>query len=276
MPSFWKHVNQVLREAQIIIEVLDARMIEETRNVEIEDKIRRLKKQILYGVTKCDLTNLDELKLKIKALQPSVFISCRERLGTTILKKKILELSHGEPVIVGVVGYPNVGKSSLINALAGRAAARTSAESGFTKGLQKIRINSKIILLDTPGVFPKGKADSANYGKTGVIDYAKIKEPEIAALQLIKEERELILAHYQMEDKQMVDQQMRNYFTTDELTIGTRESPADRMDAEEILIKLAFKWNKLQKGGKPDLEAAARQLLKEWQTGKILCRDFSV
>ncbi len=264
MPSFWEHVNQVLKQAQIIIEVLDARMIEETRNIEIEEKVRRLKKQIIYGITKCDLTNIDDLKLKIRVLQPSVFISSREHLGVTILKKKILELSHGEPVIVGVVGYPNVGKSSLINALAGRAAARTSAESGFTKGLQKIKINSKITLLDTPGVFPKYKADSAKYGKIGAIDYAKIKEPELAALQLIKEENELILAHYQIDV-----QQVKNDFTTDKPAGEIRESPFDRMDAEEILIKLAFKWNKLQKGGIPDLEAAARQLLKEWQNGRI-------
>ncbi|MBI2102770.1 50S ribosome-binding GTPase [Candidatus Woesearchaeota archaeon] len=241
MPSFWVHVNQVLKEAQVVIEVLDARTIEETRNIEIEGKIRRLNKKIIYAITKCDLVKIDELKIKIKNLQPSVFISSRDHLGTTILKKKILELSRGEPVIVGVVGYPNVGKSSLINALAGRAATRTSAESGFTKGMQKVKVGPKITLLDTPGVFPRMEKDTAKHGKTGAVDFAKIKDPEIAALHLIEDEKEKIKDHYKIVED----------------------------DPEEILSVLSRKWKRLQKGGGPDLEATARQLLKDWQTGKI-------
>ncbi len=242
MPSYWIHVNKVLREAEIIIEVLDARMIEETRNKEIEDKIRKLGKKILYVLTKCDLVNIEELKFRIKDLQPSVFISSIERLGTTILKKKILELSRGEDVVVGVVGYPNVGKSSLINALSGRAATRTSSESGFTKGMQKVRVGPKIVVLDTPGVFPKMEKDLAKHGKIGAIDYAKIKDPEIAVLQLIEEEKEMIVHHYHIEAKE---------------------------DPEEMLEEIAIKLKRLQKGGVPDLEATARWILKEWQTGKM-------
>ncbi len=242
MPSYWVHVNQVLKEAQIIIEVLDARMIKETRNIEIEKKINKLGKKILYVLTKCDLVNIEELKFKIKDLQPAVFISSTERLGTTILRRKILEISKGEDVVVGVVGYPNVGKSSLINALAGRAAARTSSESGFTKGMQKVRVDPKIILLDTPGVFPQMEKDLAKHGRIGAIDYAKIKDPEIAVLQLIEKEKEMIVRHYQVEAKD---------------------------DPEEMLQAIAVKLNRLQRGGIPDLEATARLILREWQTGKM-------
>jgi len=241
MPSFWRHVNQVLREAEIIIEVLDARLINETRNKEIEDKVKKLGKKILYVITKCDLVNVSKLKKEIKSLQPSVFISSTEHHGTTILKKKILELSRGEKVTVGVVGYPNVGKSSLINSLSGRGAAKTSSESGYTKGMQKIRVDNKILILDTPGVFPKMEKDLIKHGKIGAISYSKIKDPEIAVLNLIKDELELITKHYNLNSR----------------------------DPEEILEELALKFNKLLKKGKPDLESTARFLLKEWQTGKI-------
>ncbi|MBI2662885.1 50S ribosome-binding GTPase [Candidatus Woesearchaeota archaeon] len=241
MPSFWRHVNKVLEYSNIIIEVLDARMIEETRNREIEDKIERLGKKILYVITKCDLVDIKKLEEEKKRLRPSVFISSTEKLGTTILKKKILELSHGESVTVGVVGYPNVGKSSLINALSGKGSARTSAQSGFTRGLQKIRVDSKILLLDTPGVLPNKEDNDFKHAKIGAVDYGKIKDPETAALKLIEEKKELILKRYGLADGEL----------------------------ENILEEFAFKMNKIAKKGKADLDGAARLLLKEWQTGKM-------
>ena len=241
MPSFWVHVKKVLKEAEIIIEVLDARLINETRNKEIEDKVNKAGKILLYVVTKCDLVDLNKLKKEMKNLKPSVFISSTEHYGTTILKKKILELSKGESVIVGVVGYPNVGKSSLINSLSGRGAARTSSESGYTKGMQKVKVDNKILILDTPGVFPNKEKDIIKHSRIGAVDYSKIKDPEIAALHLIKDEKELIINHYQLQLE----------------------------DAEDLLEELAFKFNKLEKGGIADLETAARFLLKEWQKGKI-------
>ena len=141
---------------------------------------------------------------------------------------------------MGVVGYPNVGKSSLINALAGRGAARTSAESGYTKGFQKIKVDNKILLLDTPGVFPRNENDTIKYGKIGAIDYAQIKEPEIAALTLIEENKEWVMEHYQVSGE----------------------------DSEEILEQIGRKLKKLGRKGEVDLEATSRLILKKWQMGK--------
>jgi len=243
MVSFWKHVNKVIKEADLIIEVLDARLIEETQNKEIEDKIVQAGKKILYVINKCDLVNINALKNKIKktGLHPHVFVSSKDRLGTTILKKKILEISRGQETTVGVVGYPNVGKSSVINALSGKGSARTSSESGYTKGFQKIKVDNKILLLDTPGVFPRREKDSFKHGKIGAIDFGKIKDPEIVALKLIDEKKELIKKNYQLKND----------------------------DPELILEEIALKFKKLGKGNVPNLTSAALFLLKEWQTGKI-------
>lgn len=241
MPSFWKHVNRVIESSDLIIEVLDARMVEESRNKEIEDKIKRRNKKILYVINKCDLVNIGRLKEIKKNLVPSVFISSKNRLGTTLLKKKILEMSAGEKIIVGVVGYPNIGKSSVINALSGRGSARISAESGYTKGLQKIRVDQKILLIDTPGVFPHKEKDLIKHSKMGAIDYGRIKDPEFVALTLIIEEKEKIKQHYDIKENK----------------------------PERILEMIAIKLKKISKGNKPNLEAAARFMIKEWQKGKI-------
>ena len=241
MPSYWKHVNQVLRDAEIIIEVLDARMVEQTRHIEIEQKVQRQGKILLYVFNKCDLVDPETLARHKKSLHPSVFISSREKLGTTILKKKILELSHGERVTVGILGYPNVGKSSLINALAGRSATLTSSESGFTRGVQKVRVDPKIMVIDTPGVFPQEENDQQKYGTTGAVSHGKVKDPEGVVLALITEEKKAICKYYKI----------------------TAEDP------EEILEKIALHLHKLLKGNLPDTETAARLVLKDWQTGKI-------
>ena len=241
MVSFWKHVNGVLRQADLIIEVLDSRMIEESRNYEIEEKIKRSGKQILYVINKCDLVDAQALTPWKKILNPCIFISSRYHLGTTLLKKKILEISKGEQVIVGVVGYPNVGKSSLINALAGRSKARTSPQSGFTKGMQKIKVDSRIELLDTPGVLPDKEKDMHKHMMIGAIDHGQIKDPETAALGLIQHEKEAVLRYYQIEGD----------------------------DPEEILEKIALKLKKVIKGGEPDIDSVSRLILKSWQLGKI-------
>ncbi len=242
MPSFWRIVNRVLQNANIIIEVLDARMVRESRNLELEGKVRSLGKTLLYVITKSDLVQnaalLDSWKEELK---PCVFISSKDKLGTTILKKEILRISRGENVVVGVVGYPNVGKSSLINALAGRSAARTSASSGFTRGLQRIKVDNKIMLLDTPGVLSNFEKDEAKLGKICAVDYAKIKDPEKAVFNIINENKELILSFYHVE----------------------------KGDAEEILERIAIKYKKMSSGGKPNLDSAARMVLKDWQCGKI-------
>ena len=230
----------MLKQADLILEVLDARMIQESRNSEIEEKILRSGKKLLYVFNKCDLVqNLSTLKHH--AVQPSVFISSTEKLGTTVLKKRILEISHGQPVVVGVVGYPNVGKSSVINALSGRGAARTSAESGFTKGIQKVRVDKKITLIDTPGVFPYQEKDEFVNAQIGAVDYGKIKDAETAAMRIVEAHSKLICQHYRVEGE----------------------------EGEELLEKIAFKLGLLGRGGRANFDAAARRVLKDWQTGKI-------
>ena len=243
MASFWVHENDVIEKADIVIEVLDARMIKETRNIEVEHKVREAKKILLYCINKSDLVGKEKTQKLSHFLKPGVFISSRDKLGTTILKKKILELSHGKPCVVGVLGYPNVGKSSVINALSGRGAARTSSQSGFTKGLQKVKVDNKIMLIDTPGVFPYGEKDAFKHTLTGSIDAAQLRDPEQMALRFIEQKMDIVKAHYDL--------------------------PDEMDDLDDILEEIAIKLKLFNTGKTPDIVRASRRLLQDWQMGKL-------
>lgn len=245
MASFWTVVNHMIKEADVILEVLDSRLIEQTRNAELEKKIELAGKPIIYVFNKCDLVDKEILDKKKKTVMHSVFISSTQMLGTTILREKILSVGRKQKVRVGVVGYPNTGKSSLINALAGRAKARASSQSGYTKGLQYVKADNKIMLLDTPGVIPFKETDEIKHALIGSLSFDKLKDPDLAAIALIKELEGLVEAHYEIEAS---------------------------TDFEKTLETLAIKMNKLKKGGVPDIELASRLVIKDWQTGKIIMK----
>ena len=164
---FWNIVNEVIYNSDVVLEVLDARLIDDTRNVDIENKIKQLNKKLIHVVNKIDLVDIETIKEKLKELTNPVFISSIQRLGTTILKRKILQIGKKDKIVVGVVGYPNTGKSSVINILCGRKKARTSSTSGTTRGIQKIRSSDRLMFLDTPGVIPFEDKDVVKHALIG-------------------------------------------------------------------------------------------------------------
>jgi hypothetical protein len=242
--SFWKMVNRVIARSDILLEVLDARLISETRNREVEDKVRRENKPLIYVINKCDLADRVMLERQKHRLKPSVYISSKTYDGINLLKERILIEAHKRKIKepkVGVLGYPNVGKSSLINALKGKHAAATSPEAGFTKHLKHIKAR-RILLIDTPGVIPYLEKNEAKHIKIAAQPLSLIKEPDLAAISLMKQHPQLIERHYQI-------------------------TPCE--DREQSLAEIALKYNMLMKGGKPDINRAARKILKDWQEGRI-------
>ena len=242
-------VNQLIREADIVLEVLDARMVQETRNKEIEDKIARSGKKLIYVVTKCDLAGKEHLEKVKKELTPSIFVSATKHYGTSMLLQKIMQISKGEDATVAVVGYPNVGKSSVINALKGRQSASVSSTPGHTKGIQKIKINKKIYLIDSPGVLAYQENDVIALVLTGSKDPARLKDPELAAMRLLT----LFL---EQDKKAKIEEAYQ-------ITLQENE-------AEPLLEEIAMKKHRLKKGNIPDTETTARILLHDWQKGKLL------
>ena len=150
MSNYWRLVNKVIDSASILLEILDARNVDETRNKEIENKVAKSGKVLIYVINKCDLVEKDDVEKISKTLHPCVFVSAKEMLGTRLLRQEIMKNAPKDKFSVGVLGYPNTGKSSIINALKGRASAPTSPVSGYTKGIQLIKITQRMYLIDTP------------------------------------------------------------------------------------------------------------------------------
>jgi ribosome biogenesis GTPase A len=245
MRTFWNMVNDVISDADILLLVLDSRMAIGTRNLEIENKVASSGKPLIFVLNKCDLVDKHVVEQYKRTIPNSVFISARFHLGTTKLREKILmtaaRLKLHSKVRVGVLGYPNVGKSSLINALKGKGAAKTSSISGYTKHIQKVR-TSKIILLDTPGVIPYKERNDFKHNIIGTIDHSKEKDPDVVAVNLMYTFPGLIEKHYDVEVIK---------------------------DKEETLVNIAKKRNMVRKGSKPDIIRASKMILKDWQTGDI-------
>jgi len=264
----------VLDSSDIILEVLDARFIEETRNPELEKTAIEKGKKIIFVLNKSDLT--DEKEIKKTAPYPFVMVSCKSRRGSSDLREKIKieakkikndihlawkqakNIPHSEEcgfqgiqnekISVGVIGYPNTGKSSIINLLTGKPAAGTAAESGFTKGIQKIKLSENLYLIDTPGVIPDKENSSINrndlvkHGMINVRTYDKIREPEFVVHELMKRNPEAFEKFYNIKSGG---------------------------NSEVFIDILGKRKGFLSKGGVVNIDRTARLILKDWQEGKI-------
>ncbi|MCX7746524.1 MAG: ribosome biogenesis GTPase YlqF [Clostridia bacterium] len=159
-----------LKLIDVVIELLDARIPLSSRNPEIDEIIKN--KPRIIALNKSDLAD-DKVSKKWERWYnangyTNIFIDSIKGKGINEFKSRLRELMKEKierekqkgklfrSIRTMVVGIPNVGKSSFINKIAGRASAVTGDKPGVTRGKQWIRINEEIELLDTPGIlWPK-------------------------------------------------------------------------------------------------------------------------
>ena len=263
-------MQENIKLIDLIIELVDARVPLSSRNPDIDELGKNKARLILLN--KADLAEdrrndewMEYFKKQgysvvkvnskkgggIKSIQSVIQEACKEKMERD-RKRGILN----RPVRAMVVGIPNVGKSTFINALAGKACAKTGNKPGVTKGKQWIRLSKTLELLDTPGIlWPKFEDQQVglNLALIGSMndEILNIEEMAVSLIQYLKDVYPLLLT--------------KRYDLSDE----AEESCKNEQDAYEVLAQIARNRKCVLKGDEPDIRKAAALLLDDFRSGRI-------
>jgi len=250
-----REMTKILSSVDVILEVLDARAPISTSNPVIKEITQG--KPIITLLNKSDLSDpiynekwIDYFKqdkqkqtLLINAMTNESYKKIID-LISALTRKKI-----GKNTLAMVLGIPNVGKSSIINMLAGKKITKTGNEPAITKGQQKINLRNGIMLLDTPGVL-----------------WPKIEDPEsgltLAALGSI---RNTAVAYDQIAPY-IIKSLLQKYPDTIKNRYKINVSSSDEYEVLEILAK---KRGCISRGGVPDFNKISEIIVDEFRRSLI-------
>ncbi|PGH02539.1 nuclear GTP-binding protein [Blastomyces parvus] len=293
--AFDKVFKQVVAAADVVLYVLDARDPEGTRSKEVEREIMAAEggsKRLILVLNKIDLVpppvlkgwmlylrryfptlplrastgapnahSFDHKQLTVKSTSETLFKALKSYAHSKQLKRSIS---------VGVIGYPNVGKSSVINVLSARlnkgssSACPVGAEAGVTTSIREVKLDSKLKLIDSPGiVFPnaeKGKKKSskkineeARLVLLNAIPPKQISDPIPAVTLLLS----------RLSSTPALLSKMLDVYGIPPLF------PTDGDKTNDFLIQVARKRGRLGKGGVPNITSAATTVITDWRDGRI-------
>uniref|UniRef100_A0A8B9JR25 Nucleolar GTP-binding protein 2 n=1 Tax=Astyanax mexicanus TaxID=7994 RepID=A0A8B9JR25_ASTMX len=250
----WGELYKVIDSSDVVIQVLDARDPMGTRSQNIETYIKKEKswKHLIFVLNKCDLIPTWVTKRWVAVLsQEYPTLAFHASLTNSFGKGSLIQLlrqfgklhTDKKQISVGFIGYPNVGKSSVINTLRSKKVCNVAPLAGETKVWQYITLMRRIFLIDCPGVVYPSEDSETDIVLKGVVQVEKIRNPEdhIGAV-LERAKAEYIQKTYRI---------------------------PSWSSAEDFLEKLAFRTGKLLKGGEPDLPTVSKMVLNDWQRGRI-------
>ncbi|KAL8854592.1 MAG: hypothetical protein Q9221_000627 [Calogaya cf. arnoldii] len=305
--SFDKVYKTILASSDIILYVLDARDPNGTRSRQIEREITAAdsgSKRLILILNKIDLVPPGVLKswltylrryfptLPLRASTPAPNARTFNHKSLTVkgtsetLLRALKTYAQGKQLkrstTVGIIGYPNVGKSSVINVLASclgstRAqshACPVGAEAGITTVLREVKLDNKLKLLDSPGIVFPAAADGNSSSSSGSERHSRSKKNDDQArlilLNAIPPKQitdpipaiTLLLSRFS-ESNDLMDN-MLTVYGVPPLVAGPNGNKTT-----DFLVQVARKRGRLGKGGVPNLVAAAMTVITDWRDGRI-------
>nr|XP_022901901.1 nucleolar GTP-binding protein 2 [Onthophagus taurus] len=250
----WNELHKVIDSSDVLLQVLDARDPNGTRSAYLEKFLKTEKphKHLIFILNKVDLVPTWVTQRWIAILSseyPTVAFhaSITHPFGKGSLINLLRQFGKlhvdKKQISVGFIGYPNVGKSSVINTLRSKKVCKVAPIAGETKVWQYITLMRRIYLIDCPGVvYPSSETDTEKVLR-GVVRVELVNNPEDyiqAVLERVK--YEYLVKTYKI---------------------------SGWTNHVEFLEKLAYRSGKLLKKGEPDIAIVARMVLNDWQRGKL-------
>ncbi|KAJ0401104.1 hypothetical protein ATCC90586_001625 [Pythium insidiosum] len=250
----WGELYKVLDCSDVVIQVLDARNVPGTRCEHVEKHIRKnaAHKHLIFVINKCDLVpNWVTKKWVQKLSETTPTLAFHASLNNPFGKGALINLlrqfaklhQDKKQISVGLIGYPNVGKSSVINALRKKKVCKVAPIPGETKVWQYITLMRRIFLIDCPGIVYDTGDDEVETVLKGVVRAERLPQPTDFIPQILaRVKKEYILKVYGIDAWK---------------------------DEWDFLEQLALKCGKLLPKGEPDFNNVAVQMINDYQRGKL-------